>query len=146
MLETIKAIVIALLVSAAVWKAASDHYGKIIATMEAGRADAVAKEQANQLAEKAAKDKIIHDAGEQHAKDQLLINALSSKPNSVRLHLAGGGAMPKAGASTGNSSGTCGVASTRIDEYLAEAQQAINDIGQRCAQLNIDAINANAVR
>ena len=158
MLETLKAYagiikvaaIIALLVLliAATWKATSDHYEKIIASMEAAQADAVAKMQEQQLKDAAARDKLLHDAGEQHAQDQLRINSLVFQLNGVRIHFptgAGGSSLPQGGAASGNQNGTCRMAASRADEYMAEAQRAINDIGQRCAQLNIDAIQSNSV-
>lgn len=141
-------IVIALLMSIT-WKAASDHYGKLIAATQAAQEEAVSKMQAQQLADAAAREKLIHEAGDQHAKDQLRINDLAAQLNGVRIHFpegASGRSLPQGGISSGDQNGTCRMASARADEYMAEAQREIDRIGQRCAQLNIDAIQANKVR
>jgi len=127
------------------WYTTSDHYQKRIAEMQKAQQTAVAEALTAQLAAAAAHDKQLHDAGDQHAKDQLLINSLTSQLGRVHINFPSGGAVPQGGTGTGNQDGDCRVAAARADEYMAEAQRAINDIGQRCAQLNIDAIQSNAV-
>jgi len=126
------------------WYTTSDHYQKQIAEIQLAQQKVVADELAQHLAEKAAHEKATQLAGEQHAKDQLRINNLVSQLNGVRIRFPSGGAMPQAGTGA-NPDGACRLAAARADEYMAEAQRAINDIGARCAQLNADAIQANAV-
>lgn len=88
---------------------------------------------------------IRKNAEEQHAKLQLDNNSLSAVLGGVRVHLSVcRNALPKAGATGQNSDGTGGLASERADEYMADAQRQINAIAERCAQLNIDAIQRNS--
>jgi len=128
------------------WYTTSDHYQKQIAEMQAARQTAVSEALSQYLSEKAAHDKAVQLAGDQHAQDQLRINNLTSQLGSVHIHFPSGGAVSEGGTAPQGADGTCRMAATRADEYLAEAQRSINLIGQRCAQLNIDAIQANSVR
>ncbi len=147
LIKLVMATVIIALISGAVWKAASDHYGKIIASVQAAQAEAVAKAQAQQLADAANREKIINDAGEQHAKDQLTINRLGAQLDGMRVHIPTGGCpMPQAGTSPADTGGASGVLSAGVDAAFERLQAGVGRLVQRCDQLNIDAAQANKVR
>jgi len=139
-------VLLALAASAAfgAWYVTSNHYEGVIAQHALNDAEAVKAELLRQqklLTERAEQTRL---AEEQHAKDQLTINNLAGKLSRVQVNLPKcGGAVPGAGQASANPDGTGGLAAARADEYLAAAQREIQDIGQRCAQLNIDAIAAN---
>lgn len=76
---------------------------------------------------------------EQHDKDQKTITNLAADLKRVRIH------MPTV-CTTKNPDGTGGMASARIDDYMAEAKRSIDAIGERCAKLNADAIRANTLQ
>ena len=76
--------------------------------------------------------------GEQNEKNQLTIARLATTARELRLK------FPTCTTTRADdSNGASGVAATRVDEYLDEAKRAIQDIGERCATLNISAIKAN---
>lgn len=135
---------LAAIISFGTWYVTSDHYEAVIARHAASDAAAVQTELLRQqkLAAKRAEQTRI--AEEQHAKDQLVINRLGTQLAGVQVHLPKcGSAVSGAGQAGTGSNGSSGVATARADEYLAETQREIQAIGQRCAQLNIDAIESN---
>ena len=79
----------------------------------------------------------IKQGVEQDDKNKARIAVLTADLNRVRIHI------PSCPAKDSN--GTSGMASARIDEYLAEAKRSIDSIGERCARLNADAIRANTL-
>jgi len=128
------------------WYVTSDHYQKVIAEQQV-KEDEAARQQLEHLrllaTEHAEKSR---QAEEQHAADEITITRLGNQLAGVRIHIpsVSCGAVSGTSQTAADSNGTSGMAAARIDEYLAEAQRAIQDIGQRCAQINIDAIKANA--
>jgi hypothetical protein len=129
------------------WYMTSDHYQAIIAQ---DRLNTIGAVQAQLLAnQKLSDDRALksRDAEVQHAKDQLVINRLNHDLAGVRIKLpeTDCSTMPGTGQAAADSNHAGGVAAARADEYLAETQRAIQDIGLRCATLNSDAIEANMV-
>ncbi len=128
------------------WYFTSEHYQYKIANMEAD-VQRVTNNELARLQQMALVDaKKFRQAEEQHATDQLAITRLGAQLAGVQLKLPAHdcSAVPGITETASNQNGTGGLAAARADEYLAEAQRAIQDIGQRCAQLNIDAIEMNA--
>jgi len=126
------------------WRLTSDYYQSEIFRLRAENDAAVMAELQRQQKLTQDRAELTRLAEEQHAKDQLAINHLGAQLAGVRVQLPTGcGTMPGTAAAGANPDGTGGLATARADEYLAAAQRAIQDIGQRCAQLNIDAIAAN---
>lgn len=115
------------------WKFVADGYKKQIAVMES----TAQKAKAEFLLQQAV---LTQKAQAQHEQDQLNVNSLYDDLQRVRLHVPASSCISTPDT---NQDGASGVAPSRIDTDLAEAQQAIAAIGERCAQLNIDAIALN---
>ena len=85
-------------------------------------------------------NKRIIDAETQHDKDTITVNnariALNRLPVPIKT------CSTTTAAST-NTNGTSGVAATGDDEAMARFKQGMDEIGNRCADLNIDAIRYN---
>ena len=145
----IGAVALVLLVSnIGTWRATSNSYQKDIAKtalnqeklVNAGllQREQTIKQQVDQ----------IKDAGETHAKDQILINTLSDSLHTERLrkpvHIPVITQCPdgKAGSSTDRASG---VLSDRVDAAFANFQDGVDGLIRRCDQLNIDTKQMNEV-
>jgi len=128
------------------WYVTSDHYLAEINALKVANSNAVNAELMRQQKLAGIRAEKSRLAEEQHAKDQLVISRLGNELGRVRVHLSaiGCGALPGAGQGATDSNGTGRMAAARADEYLEQARRAIQDIGQRCAQLNIDAIASNS--
>ena len=127
------------------WWVTSDYYQAEFNALKAANSNAVNAElmrQQKMMTDRAEQSRF---AEEQHAKDQLTINRLGTELSRVRVHLPaiGCGAVPGTGQADADSNGENRLAAARADEYLEQARRAIQDIGQRCSQLNIDSIAAN---
>lgn len=124
----------ALLLTAFVtWYATSDHYQKQLVEVQLDTAQAVQQELLKQ-------QENIRLAGEQHAKDQTVINALRDRPERVRV------VFPQCGGDTcgeENTDGRAGALSGQVDRVFAEFQEEVGRLVFRCDQLNIDAIEMN---
>jgi len=128
------------------WRLTSDYYQSEILRLQAENDAAVKVELQRQLKLTQDRAELSRLAEEQHAKDQLTINRLGIELSRVRVHLpaVSCGAVSRAGKDATDSNRKSGLAAARADEYLDEARRAIQDNGQRCSQLNIDAIAANS--
>jgi len=86
--------------------------------------------------------KRITDSGAQHDKNTRTIRTLNRELDGVRVTLP---TCPVPGTTEGgaDNGGRAGVAAATVDEYMDEAKRAIDDIAERCATLNIDAIRQN---
>lgn len=121
------------------------HYSAIISSQEASYNAALLASAQSYIAEQAAHDQDVTNAGVDHAQNQIALNALSDQLNGVRVKFPAR-ICPSAGKQSPSGSGmdgASGMADARINNALAELQRGIDSIGQRCAQLNIDAIQLN---
>lgn len=84
-------------------------------------------------------DRLVKAEGERDA-NQTIIDRLTAESHKLQIHIPVCPSTP----GVANPDGTAGMASTRIDQYMAEAKSAIDAIGERCAKLNADAIKMNA--
>lgn len=125
---------------------ATYRYGRHVEflTQENIRKDAVLKQQEENGVIVLAYTKKLTEGMVQREQDQITINDARTKLRAVKLQVrACGSTMPGTSATTSDSDGTGELAAARINEYLDEARRAIDDIGERCARLNADAIRAN---
>lgn len=83
--------------------------------------------------------KRITDAGEQNEEYQLIINRLANKRVRVTFPVC-----PVAKTST-NQDGNSRILPNRIDEEFGRFQSRVEELINRCSQLNIDAIKLNAI-
>ena len=127
------------------WYATSDHFEKIAAQKQVETDNAVQAQLIKNQQQQTAHELVVKQSEEQHAKDQLTLNDLAASTNRVQLHIIRTCPVPDTSPASANTNAASGVAPDRTDEYLANAQRSINAIAQRCAQLNIDAIQANTV-
>lgn len=108
------------------------------------RKDAVLKQQEENGVIVLAYAKKLTEGMVQREQDQITIDDARAKLRAVKLQVrACRSTLPGTPASTADSDGTGGLAAARINEYLDDARRAIDDIGERCARLNADAIRAN---
>lgn len=122
------------------------HYGRHVESLEQAviRDSAIqAQQETHRLALLSQSAKIIN-AGVQHDTDQNTITSLRAQLGGVRIHFPTGCSVPKPADTRADSGGSAGVAVKGADDYMADAKRAIDDIGQRCAQLNIDAVRLNS--
>lgn len=122
------------------------RYGKHVDFVEQEniRKDAVLKQQEENEAIVLAYAKALIEGTVKRGQDEITIKAARNKLRAVELQVRScGGTLPGTPASTSDSDGTGGLAVARINEYLDDARRAIDDIGERCAGLNADAIRAN---
>lgn len=125
---------------------ATYRYGKHVEflTQENIRKDAVLKQQEENGVIVLAYAKKLTEGMVKREQDEITINDARTKLRAVKLQVrACGSTLPGTPASTSDTDGTGELAAARINEYLDEARRAINDIGERCARLNADAIRAN---
>jgi len=87
------------------------------------------------------RSKVIQQAEAEHDKNQRIINSFTDR---VRIVVPASSCTVSEVALATDSDAASRVSPTRIEAGLAEAQREIERIGQTCAQLNIDAIRANA--
>jgi hypothetical protein len=87
-------------------------------------------------------EKAIQQAEAEHDKNQRTINYLAT--DRVRIVVPSSSCTVSEVTIATDSDAASRVATSRIESGLAEAQLEIERIGQVCAQLNIDAIRANA--
>jgi len=132
--------------SIAGWWVTSNHYQTEINALKLANSNAVNAEllrQQNLLKDRAEK---IRLAEEQHATDQITINRLGNQLARVRIKLPAISCSPVPGTTqTGeNPDGGSGLLYQRVDEAFAELQAGVGQLIQRCDQLNVDAIAANA--
>lgn len=122
------------------------HYGRHVESLEQTviRDSAIqAQQEEHRMALLSQSTKIIN-AGVQHDADQNTITSLRAQLGGVRIHFPTGCPESKPAITSADSGGSAGVAVKGADDYMADAKRAIDDIGQRCAQLNIDAIRLNS--
>jgi len=126
------------------------YYVKVVPMQrdaERGKADmanAVTVSAQAQLDALASADKLKTEGIDQHAKEQLAANDLFVALGRVRVttpicSCAG----TEAAAGSADSNGASGVATFGDDEALAVVKREMDKIGQRCAQINLDARQAN---
>lgn len=125
------------------WYVTSDHYQKVIDDNQIAADKAVQKQLTENQKLLAENLSLRTSAEEDRAKNQLITNSFAAKLGSVQFHYAGCQRALKAGASAQDTDGSAGVADQRINTDLADAKRQIDAIGERCAQLNNDAIEAN---
>lgn len=124
----------------------SYHYGRYVEALAQSEVQSRAiqeQREVNRLALLAQSTKIIN-AGVQHDADQNTITSLRVQLGGVRIHLPTRCAVPDAAIAGTDSGRIPGVAVKGVDDYMADAKRAIDDIGQRCAGINIDAIRLNS--
>lgn len=108
------------------------------------RKDAVLKQQEENGVIVLAYAKKLTEGMVQREQDQITINDARAKLRDVKLQVRTyRSTLPGTPTSTTDSNGTGELAAARINEYLDEAKRAIDDIGERCARLNADAIRVN---
>jgi peptide deformylase len=118
----------------ATWYLTSDHYQNRITEIQLRTAEATQTE----LLAAAAKQKT---AEEQHAQDQLDINALNGKLSKrVRVHIPVCISGPQ---TSEDSDRETRILSERVDEAFEQLRAEVGDLFARCDQLNIDAIQSN---
>lgn len=87
--------------------------------------------------------KTIKEGEEQHDKDQMVIDGLNTKLNSLpKLHFPINTSCPN-GTSKDSNTGA-GTLSKRVDEAFGNLQTGVSSLIKQCDQLNIDAIRSNA--
>jgi len=124
------------------WWVTSTYYGGVISREhEAAQKMVIEQQEQNRLA-LLAYAKRITDSGAQHDKNTRTIRTLNRELDGVRVTLP---TCPVPGTTEGgaDNGGRAGVAAATVDEYMDEAKRAIDDIAERCATLNIDAIRQN---
>lgn len=122
-------------ISGGIWYIDHRGYQRGIAEMKA-EADAANLKAAQDYIER------LKSAGEQHDKDQATITRLAAAARGVRVHIP----TCPAAAGAENPDGGSGVFSERVDAEFVRFQTEVGQLVERCDQLNIDAIRANAVR
>ncbi len=132
-------------ISALTHRIDKDHYEGIIAATNFERQEAVTTALQQQAAEVAAHQKTIHDAGEQHAQDQIAINTLTADVGRLqRIHIPTGRPPTCRDAATGKDPDReARLFSDQVDQYFADLQAETGRLIQRCDQLNIDAEQMN---
>ena len=126
------------------WYATSDHYEKLAAQVEVENGKEVAAQQATVILLMAADAAQRTEARVQHAKDQLVLNALAARNNSMHVSFAGSCGGVQAGSKEGSDTGGGGgVLHESVDSLFADLQRRTDAIILRCDQLNNDAIERN---
>ena len=131
----IKIALVAAVVAFTVWLM-RDHYEGVIAKKDA----ALQAANATYLKQK---NEIILKAGEQHDKDQLIINSLRDRIKRLRnVHIP----VIKCGPNdSADQDGRARLLSEKIDRALGEVREGDGVDSARCDQLNIDAIRSNKI-
>jgi len=128
------------------WWVTSDHYLAEINALKVANSNTVNSELLRQ--QKLAQDRaeLTRLAEEQHAKDQLVINRLGNELSRMRVHLPSVDCNSVSGTGQGitDSNRTSGAFYQRVDAAFAELQSGVGQLIQRCDQLNVEAIAANA--
>ena len=132
-------------ISALTHRIDKDHYEGIISKTNLERQQAVTIALEQQAVEVAAHQKTIHDAGEQHAQEQITINTLTADVGRLqRVHIPTRRPAACRDAATGKDPDReTRIFSERVDQAFADLQRDAGQLIQRCDQLNIDARQMN---
>ena len=124
------------------WVTSTYYQGIISAEHEEAQKQVIEQHEHNRL-DLLAYAKRITDSGAQHDKDQITINRLAADARRVRVTLPNRCPVSTTTQAATDQDRDTGLAVERANEYLAQARQSIQELGQRCAELNVDAIRAN---
>ncbi|MDD5323645.1 MAG: hypothetical protein PHD43_24200, partial [Methylococcales bacterium] len=122
-------------------------YGKHVQHVEdlAASQNAVIEQQAQNTAIAKYYTKNIIQTESEHDKDQATINRLrAAAAGGVRIHFPEcPGTLPRSAQAESGQDGSAGLLSNGVDEDFARLQTEVDELVNRCAQLNIDTIRLN---
>ena len=127
------------------WWVTSTYYQGVLSAEHEQQQRLVIEQQEQNRLDFLAYAKRITDSGAQHDKDQATLNRLAANARRVRVTLPNRCPVSTATQAATDQDRDAGLAAERANEYLAQARQSIQELGQRCAELNIGAIRMNSI-